>query len=75
SSVERDQRLMISWFGIRGIGSLFYLLLVIRHDVPEEIARVLLSVTLWVIAVSVVVHGVSVTALMNWYRVHKPHAQ
>ncbi|HEY1171351.1 MAG TPA: cation:proton antiporter [Verrucomicrobiae bacterium] len=66
--VEREQRLMLSWFGIRGIGSLFYLFFIIRKEVPAEIASNLLSVTLWCIATSVVVHGISVTSLMKWYR-------
>lgn len=66
--VERRQRALMSWFGIRGIGSLYYLMYAVSHGVPEEIARQLVSLTLWVIAASVFVHGISVTPLMNWYK-------
>ena len=38
---------MIGWFGIRGIGSVFYLLLALRHGVEGNIADTLVSLTLW----------------------------
>jgi NhaP-type Na+/H+ or K+/H+ antiporter len=63
----RLQRRMISWFGIRGIGSLYYLMFAITHHLPDGVAARLTSITLVVIAVSVVVHGVSVTPLMSLY--------
>jgi NhaP-type Na+/H+ or K+/H+ antiporter len=67
-AVERKQHALMSWFGIRGIGSLYYLMYALSHGVPEEIARPLVSLTLWVIAASVFVHGISVTPLMHWYK-------
>lgn len=59
---------LISWFGIRGIGSLYYLMFALGSGVAPELSRQLISITLWVIAVSIVVHGISVTPLMNWYQ-------
>lgn len=61
------QALMIGWFGIRGIGSIFYLLLVVRHGVGGSTAEMLVSLTLWTIAASVVVHGISGQPLMRLY--------
>jgi sodium/hydrogen antiporter len=61
------QRVMMSWFGIRGLGSVYYLMYAIHHGVPEDIARPLIALTLATVAVSVVVHGISVTPLMNAY--------
>src|SRR5215204_1747048 len=61
------QRGFIAWFGIRGIGSIYYLMYAITHGVSEEIARLLMGLTLAVVATSVVVHGVSVTPLMRRY--------
>jgi NhaP-type Na+/H+ or K+/H+ antiporter len=61
------QRAFIAWFGIRGIGSIYYLMYAITHGVSEEIARLLMGLTLAVVATSVVVHGVSVTPLMRRY--------
>lgn len=68
---DRGQRLMISWFGIRGIGSLYYLMFVINRGIPTELAQDLISLTLWAVAVSVVVHGISVTPLMNVYQARR----
>lgn len=61
------QRRLISWFGIRGIGSLYYLMYAVNHGVSEEMSRRLVSLTLSVIACSVIGHGISVTPLMKWY--------
>jgi NhaP-type Na+/H+ or K+/H+ antiporter len=65
--VEPSQRRLIAWFGIRGIGSLYYLTYAIEHGVAEPLAGQLAAITLAVIASSVVVHGVSVTPLMERY--------
>ena len=66
--ISRPQVSLLSWFGIRGIGSIYYLMYGIGLGVAPDISRQLISVTLWVIAVSIVIHGVSVTPLMNWYQ-------
>jgi NhaP-type Na+/H+ or K+/H+ antiporter len=65
--VNRQQRGLMAWFGIRGIGSLYYLAYAIAHGVPDELASRLSGLTLAVIATSIVVHGLSVTPLMNLY--------
>jgi len=62
------QRRLIAWFGIRGIGSIYYLMFAIQHGIEEDLARQLTALTLTVVAVSVVVHGISVTPLMGHYQ-------
>jgi sodium/hydrogen antiporter len=62
------QRVLLSWFGIRGIGSLYYLSYAIAHGLNDETAVRLADLTLMTIAVSTVVHGVSVTPIMTRYR-------
>ncbi len=57
----------VSWFGIRGIGSLYYLSYAIVHGVVGADADRLVGLTLWIVAISIVVHGVSVTPLMRRY--------
>lgn len=66
--IPRPQVALLSWFGIRGIGSLYYLMYGIGLGVAPDVAPQLVSITLWMIAVSIVVHGISVTPLMNWYQ-------
>lgn len=65
--ISRDQRILVSWFGIRGIGSIYYLMYAINHGLPRTLAEEIIAFTLTVVAVSIVVHGISVTPLMNLY--------
>ena len=67
ASVSRDQRMLISWFGIRGVGSIFYLMYAINHGLPEPLAQELIAITLTTVAASIVLHGISVTPLMSRY--------
>ena len=69
--VSGSQRNLMSWFGIRGIGSLYYLLYAINHDIQPALAERLLSITLAVVVASIVVHGISVTPLMQHYEARK----
>ena len=61
------QRRLIGWFGIRGVGSLFYLVYAINHGIAPALAEVLTALVLSVVATSIVVHGISVTPLMTKY--------
>ncbi|WP_137896353.1 cation:proton antiporter [Ramlibacter sp. 2FC] len=61
------QRAMISWFGIRGIGSVFYLLFALRHGVEGRVADTLVSLTLWSVAASIIAHGLTAQPLMHRY--------
>jgi len=65
--VSRDQRVLISWFGIRGIGSIYYLMFAINQGLPRALAEELIALTLTMVAASIVVHGISVTPLMSAY--------
>jgi sodium/hydrogen antiporter len=67
SDSSRLQRGFIAWFGIRGIGSVYYLMFATERGLPEHAASTLVDVTVITIAVSVVLHGTSVTPLMAWY--------
>ena len=67
SRASRHQRVLMGWFGVRGIGSLYYLFYAIEHGVEHALAGRLLSLVLGVVAVSIIVHGVSVTPLMMRY--------
>lgn len=55
---------MVAWFGVRGIGSLYYLMYAIQHGLPEALALELIQFTLIVVTLSILVHGTSVKPLM-----------
>lgn len=59
-----------AWFGVRGIGSIYYLTYAINHGLPPSLGRELINITLAVIILSIVLHGASVTPLLNrfWRR-------
>jgi NhaP-type Na+/H+ or K+/H+ antiporter len=61
------QRAMVGWFGIRGIGSVFYLLLALQHGLSGPLADTLVSLTLWTVVASIVAHGVTAQPLMRSY--------
>lgn len=61
------QRAFIGWFGVRGVGSIYYLAYAFTHGVTGAPARLLADLTLVVVTVSIVAHGISVTPLMKRY--------
>lgn len=61
------QRGLVSWFGIRGIGSIYYLMFAIQNGLPTELAEQITGLTLTVVASSIILHGISVTPLMKVY--------
>jgi len=67
ASVSRDERILFSWFGIRGVGSIFYLMYAINHGLPKPLASELIALTLTTVTASILLHGISVTPLMSRY--------
>jgi len=67
SHISPLQRALIGWFGIRGIGSLYYLAFAIPR-LPDNLRGSSLgSLVLSAVAVSVVAHGMTAQSLMSWY--------
>jgi NhaP-type Na+/H+ or K+/H+ antiporter len=67
SGMDVRQATLVSWFGLRGVGSLYYLFFAVNKGLAEVAAQIVVDLVLWVIAASVVVHGISVTPLMRRY--------
>jgi len=59
------ERALIAWFGIRGVGSIYYLMFVLTHGLPPEFRDLTIGMTLSTVALSIVVHGLSVTPVMS----------
>ncbi len=71
SSTSKSQKKLIAWFGIRGVGSLYYLTYAINHGLAGETASLLITLTISVVIASIVLHGISVTPLMSLYNRNK----
>jgi NhaP-type Na+/H+ or K+/H+ antiporter len=67
SGVTRLQSVMICWFGIRGVGSVYYLMYGITNGLEPGTARLFIDLTVATIATSIIVHGLSVTPMMKHY--------
>ncbi len=61
---------LVAWFGVRGVGSLYYMMYAIQHGLPEALALPLVQLTLIVVTLSILLHGVSVKPLLRifWRR-------
>ena len=62
---------LLGWFGIRGIGSLYYLMYAIQRGLSDGLANHLIGLVLGVITISIFVHGFSATPIMNFYERRK----
>ncbi len=61
------QRWLMGWFGIRGIGSLYYLGYALTHGLSGVAAKELAGLTISVAALSILVHGISARPLLARY--------
>jgi sodium/hydrogen antiporter len=61
-------RRLLGWFGIRGIGSVYYAVFIARHDLDHSVAAEILACVFTVVAASIIVHGISATPLMDLYQ-------
>lgn len=66
-TLHSGTRLLLGWFGIRGVGSLYYLAYTFGHGLKGETGEQIAWITYTTIVVSVILHGISATPLMNWY--------
>lgn len=62
---SKPERAIVAFFGIRGLGSVFYLAYALNHHVFVE-AQVLWSTLGLIILISIVLHGTTVTPALNW---------
>ena len=67
STASWRMRGLTGWFGVRGIGSLYYLMYAIERGLPEPLALQMIQLTLIVITLSILFHGTSVKPLMNMF--------
>lgn len=73
--LDRRERAVVAFFGVRGIGSVYYLAYALgQAEFPD--ARWLWSTVAFTIVASVVIHGVSVNPAMRWVERHRgPQAE
>ncbi len=66
SAMPLRERVFVGWFGVRGIGSLYYATFAAASGLlPDEEARILLWTALSAASISIVVHGLSAEPLQR----------
>ncbi len=61
-------RMLVGWFGVRGIGSIYYLMFAIVFGLPEELAVEFIHITLVVIVLSIIIHGLTIRPMiLRWW--------
>ncbi len=69
SRVPFQERLALSFFGIRGIGSFYYLAYALNRETFDG-AEMLWALVGFVVLVSIVAHGLTGSPVMNWFSEH-----
>lgn len=66
-TIERHHKGYLAWFGIRGIGSVYYMSYAIEAGLPFQYAQQMSSLLYPLLGCSILVHGLSVRPLMERY--------
>lgn len=70
SPVHPATRWLFGWFGVRGVGSLYYLAYGLSHGLKQDTGELIAWITFLTIVLSVILHGITSTPLMKWYGRH-----
>ena len=65
--LDRTQKLTVGWFGIRGIGSLYYLSYAVTHGLLPDETDDIIQLVISVVVLSIVIHGLSTQPLLRRY--------
>lgn len=60
-------RWLFGWFGVRGVGSIYYLCYAFGNGLKDTLGEQIAWITYITIVLSVILHGISTTPLMNSY--------
>lgn len=65
--LPKTTRSLMGWFGIKGLGSIYYLSYALGKGVAGETAEQITWITYTVVVLSIIFHGISAAPLMAWY--------
>jgi sodium/hydrogen antiporter len=68
SSFHPTTRWLFGWFGVRGVGSLYYLSYALGKSLEGELGAKIAWITFITVIISIIIHGISATPLINWYK-------
>lgn len=65
SGLDLKEKTFLSWFGVRGIGSIYYLYFALNHTNSIEDSSKLINYTMWTILFSIFIHGISAKIILK----------
>jgi len=67
SDLHKSTRSLMGWFGIRGLGSLYYMTYSLGKGITGSAGEQIAWITYTVVVLSVISHGITAYPLMAWY--------
>ena len=71
SNMAKETSSLMGWFGIRGLGSIYYLTYALGQGLEGEPGEQISWIVYTVVVLSIVMHGVTAAPLMMWYEGRK----
>ena len=65
--LPKTTRSLMGWFGIKGLGSIYYLTYALGKGVSGGVAEQITWITYTVVVLSIIAHGITAFPLMAWY--------
>ena len=75
SGLATETRSLMGWFGIRGLGSVYYLTYALGEGLTGNIAEQISWIVYTVVVLSIILHGVTAAPVMIWYEKAKSTKQ
>ena len=75
SNMAKETTSLMGWFGIRGVGSIYYLTYALGEGLEGEPGEQISWIVYSVVVLSVVLHGVTAAPLMMWYEGRKKRGE
>ena len=72
SPLNSMRRLLYGWFGIRGLGSLYYLSYAFEKGLSGDLGEEIAWIVYFTVVISIIIHGISATPLLTWYEQRLP---
>jgi sodium/hydrogen antiporter len=72
SPLNPTRRLLYGWFGIRGLGSLYYLSYAFGKGLSGDLGEEIAWIVYFTVVISIILHGISATPLLTWYEKKLP---
>jgi sodium/hydrogen antiporter len=72
SPLSPTRRLLYGWFGIRGLGSLYYLSYAFGKGLSGDLGEEIAWIVYFTVVISIILHGISATPLLTWYEKKLP---